>query len=131
MIKFDWLTFIEDVEVVLMAPNKVKSLAYFEIQIHPYPHALLVGAYKFVKESRADALMINYFETHGILIHAIISAIEQGLAASPEQTEASNLPAYFNSDNEIMQAAFNKGKSLQQEAQEQFHIRNMEEENEH
>lgn len=129
MIKFDWLTFIEDVEVVLMARDKVKNLAYFEIQIHPYPHALLVGAYKFMKESRTDTLLIHYFESHGILIHTIILAIEQGLVASPEQTEASNLPAYFNSDNEIMIAAFNKGKSLQQEAKEQFRIKNIGDEN--
>lgn len=114
---FNWKNFVSDMRVVLYSPKKVSHLCYHEINIRPYGFGtLLVGAYKYSKESKEDNELIRLFKNNGVVILAIIQAIEYGLSSSEETTFDSFVaPSYF-SNKEILQEAFEKGRTLQVQA---------------
>ena len=114
MKNFDWLKFVQDVQVSLVSPRRIGHLTYLGIEIHPSTYGLFVGAYGYEKETMRDKKLINFFESNGVAIRTIIVTIEDGLRSSDEKMEHAEKSMYHIVSREVLQAAFEKGKTLKE-----------------
>ena len=110
--KLDWLKFVRDSQVFLASPRRVGHVTYGGIEIHPSPYGLSIGAEHFKTETGMNRLLITFFEDNRVELHAVISAIEEGLKAPENQTVHPAKPMYHNISPEVTQAAFEKGINL-------------------
>lgn len=110
--KLDWLKFVRDSQIFLASPRRVGHMTYGGIEIHPSHYGLFIGAYKYDKETGTDRQLINFFESNGVAVRAIITALEEGLRAPDNQTIYPEKPMYHIVPREVLQAAFEKGVNL-------------------
>jgi len=115
MKNFDWFKFVRDCEVHLLSRRKVSHLVFSDVKIQN--QGPQVGAYSSNEETGTKRRYIEFFEAHGFIIDAIVDAINAGLTANNLLKEYPPKPI-FHADPRILQAAFEKGKALQEELEE-------------